>query len=140
MVGKMGPPGLPVPLPSKTPPLWVCRTGPSSGIQTCSREGLALLTHSELALCPLGSVPGVGLGPCFHLCLRLLQGFSGLCGALFIAFGILGALALGPYVDRTKHFTEATKIGLCLVSLACMAFALMRVSSSQDRPAGVGGW
>ncbi|XP_023062494.1 solute carrier family 49 member A3 isoform X2 [Piliocolobus tephrosceles] len=53
--------------------------------------------------------------------------FSGLCGALFMAFGILGALALGPYVDRTKHFTEATKIGLCLVSLACMAFALGQI-------------
>ncbi|PNI30822.1 MFSD7 isoform 4, partial [Pan troglodytes] len=52
-------------------------------------------------------------------------GFSGLCGALFITFGILGALALGPYVDRTKHFTEATKIGLCLFSLACVPFALV---------------
>ncbi|KAB0398244.1 hypothetical protein E2I00_008834 [Balaenoptera physalus] len=33
--------------------------------------------------------------------------FAGLCGALFIAFGVLGALALGLYVDRTKHFTGA---------------------------------
>ncbi|XP_033614789.1 solute carrier family 49 member A3 isoform X3 [Fukomys damarensis] len=51
--------------------------------------------------------------------------FSGLCGALFIVFGILGALILGLYVDRTKHFTEATKIGLCLASLACVAFSLV---------------
>jgi FLVCR family MFS transporter 7 len=42
-------------------------------------------------------------------------------------FGILGALALGLYVDRTKHFTEATKIGLCLTSLACVSFALVRI-------------
>uniref|UniRef100_A0A2K5N919 Solute carrier family 49 member 3 n=1 Tax=Cercocebus atys TaxID=9531 RepID=A0A2K5N919_CERAT len=62
---------------------------------------------------------------------QILCGFSGLCGALFIAFGILGALALGPYVDRTKHFTEATKIGLCLVSLACMAFALVSLLQGQ---------
>nr|XP_039324351.1 solute carrier family 49 member A3 isoform X4 [Saimiri boliviensis boliviensis] len=55
----------------------------------------------------------------------LKLGFSGLCGALFIVFGILGALALGLYVDRTKHFTEATKISLCLTSLACVAFALV---------------
>ncbi|XP_033069265.1 solute carrier family 49 member A3 isoform X4 [Trachypithecus francoisi] len=61
----------------------------------------------------------------------LKLGFSGLCGALFIAFGILGALALGPYMDRTKHFTEATKIGLCLVSLACMAFALLSLLQGQ---------
>ncbi|XP_037065187.1 solute carrier family 49 member A3 isoform X2 [Peromyscus leucopus] len=51
--------------------------------------------------------------------------FSGLCGALFIVFGILGALLLGLYVDRTKHFTEATKIGLCLTSMTFVAFALV---------------
>ncbi|XP_023556311.1 major facilitator superfamily domain-containing protein 7 isoform X8 [Octodon degus] len=54
-----------------------------------------------------------------------LMEFSGLCGALFIVFGILGALILGLYVDRTKHFTEATKTGLCLASLACLAFSLV---------------
>ena len=57
----------------------------------------------------------------------LLQEFAGLCGALFIAFGVLGALALGLYVDRTKHFTGAVKIGLCLTPLVCEAFALVRV-------------
>ncbi|KAL2779945.1 solute carrier family 49 member A3 isoform 4, partial [Daubentonia madagascariensis] len=51
--------------------------------------------------------------------------FSGLCGALFIVFGILGALVLGIYVDRTKCFTEATKISFCLTSVACVAFALV---------------
>ncbi|XP_012590346.1 PREDICTED: major facilitator superfamily domain-containing protein 7, partial [Condylura cristata] len=55
----------------------------------------------------------------------LPQEFSGLCGALFIAFGVLGALALGLYVDRTKHFTGAVKVGLCLTSLVCVAFALV---------------
>lgn len=40
-------------------------------------------------------------------------------------FGILGALILGIYVDRTKCFTEATKISFCLTSLACVAFALV---------------
>jgi hypothetical protein len=42
-------------------------------------------------------------------------------------FGILGALLLGLYVDRTKHFTEATKIGLCLTSMTSVAFALVRL-------------
>ncbi|XP_040093670.1 solute carrier family 49 member A3 isoform X2 [Oryx dammah] len=51
--------------------------------------------------------------------------FAGLCGALFIVFGVLGAVALGLYVDRTKHFIEAIKIGLCLTSLACVAFAVV---------------
>lgn len=56
-----------------------------------------------------------------------LQEFAGLCGAFFVAFGVLGAVALGLYVDRTKHLTEAIKIGLCLTSLACVAFAVVRV-------------
>ncbi|XP_027401091.1 solute carrier family 49 member A3 isoform X4 [Bos indicus x Bos taurus] len=54
-----------------------------------------------------------------------LMEFAGLCGALFIVFGVLGAVALGLYVDRTKHFTEAIKIGFCLTSLACVAFAVV---------------
>lgn len=56
----------------------------------------------------------------------ILQDFAGLCGALFIAFGILGALVLGLYVDRTKHFTGAIKIGLSLTSVVFVAFALVR--------------
>ncbi|XP_043303936.1 solute carrier family 49 member A3 isoform X5 [Cervus canadensis] len=54
-----------------------------------------------------------------------LMEFAGLCGVFFITFGVLGAVALGLYVDRTKHLTEAIKIGLCLTSLACVAFAVV---------------
>lgn len=54
-----------------------------------------------------------------------LQEFIGLCGALFIVFGVLGALVLSLYVDRTKLFTEAVKIGFCLTSVVCVAFALV---------------
>ncbi|XP_074131011.1 solute carrier family 49 member A3 isoform X2 [Sminthopsis crassicaudata] len=57
--------------------------------------------------------------------------FSGLCGALFIMFGIIGALALGLYVDKTKQFIETTKVGFCLTTLAAIAFAL--VSQIQDQ-------
>lgn len=64
------------------------------------------------------------------------QEFSGLCGALFIVFGILGALLLGLYVDRTKHFTEATKIGLCLTSLTSVAFALVRLLGTKTTYTG----
>lgn len=52
-------------------------------------------------------------------------------------FGILGALALGLYVDRTKHFTEAVKVGFCLTSVVCVAFAL--VSPLEPRPCCRGG-
>lgn len=74
-------------------------------------------------------MPGDGVRP-------LLQEFAGLCGALFIVFGILGALALGLYVDRTKRFTEAVKIGFCLTSLVCVAFALVSVPAAETTPRG----
>ncbi|XP_014644285.1 PREDICTED: major facilitator superfamily domain-containing protein 7 isoform X2 [Ceratotherium simum simum] len=51
--------------------------------------------------------------------------FAGFCESLFIEFGVLGALVLGLYVDRTKHFTGALKIGLCLTSMVSVAFALV---------------
>uniref|UniRef100_F7FK15 Solute carrier family 49 member 3 n=1 Tax=Macaca mulatta TaxID=9544 RepID=F7FK15_MACMU len=118
-------------------------TPPSAGAASSTSEkfldGLKLLVRNKayviLAVCFGGCI---GISYSFSTLLQQIlcasgysNGFSGLCGALFIAFGILGALALGPYVDRTKHFTEATKIGLCLVSLACMAFALVSLLQGQ---------
>ncbi|XP_049565172.1 uncharacterized protein SLC49A3, partial [Orcinus orca] len=61
-----------------------------------------------------------------------LMEFAGLCGALFIVFGVLGARPLGLYVDRIKHFTGAVRIGLCLTSLVCMAFALRAAEVRED--------
>uniref|UniRef100_A0A2K6MMY6 Solute carrier family 49 member 3 n=1 Tax=Rhinopithecus bieti TaxID=61621 RepID=A0A2K6MMY6_RHIBE len=118
-------------------------TPPSAGATSSTSEkfldGLKLLVQNKayviLAVCFGGCL---GISYSFSALLQQIlcasgysNGFSGLCGALFIAFGILGALALSPYVDRTKHFTEATKIGLCLVSLACMAFALVSLLQGQ---------
>ncbi|KAH0628449.1 hypothetical protein JD844_009630 [Phrynosoma platyrhinos] len=51
--------------------------------------------------------------------------FSGVSGALFTVSGLIGAFFLGLYVDRTKKFTEATKICLCLTALASIAFAVV---------------
>nr|XP_039324348.1 solute carrier family 49 member A3 isoform X1 [Saimiri boliviensis boliviensis] len=119
--------------------LWesVPPTPPSAGAASSTSEkfldGLKLLVRNKayviLAVCFGG---GIGIFSSFSALLEQIlcasgysSGFSGLCGALFIVFGILGALALGLYVDRTKHFTEATKISLCLTSLACVAFALV---------------
>ncbi|XP_021116121.1 major facilitator superfamily domain-containing protein 7 isoform X5 [Heterocephalus glaber] len=111
-------------------------TPPSTGAASSTSEkfgpGLWLLLQNKayiiLAVCFGG---GIGVFSSFSALLEQIlcasgysNEFSGLCGALFIVFGILGALILGLYVDRTKHFTEATKIGLCLASLACVAFSL----------------
>ncbi|XP_004383635.1 solute carrier family 49 member A3 [Trichechus manatus latirostris] len=96
-------------------------------------DGLKLLMRNKayiiLALCFGASI---GIFSSFTalleqiLCVKgYYNDFAGLCGALFIMCGFLGALGLGLYVDRTKNFTEATKIGFCLTSLACVAFAVV---------------
>uniref|UniRef100_A0A8C6RLF2 Solute carrier family 49 member 3 n=3 Tax=Nannospalax galili TaxID=1026970 RepID=A0A8C6RLF2_NANGA len=110
---------------------------PSVGAASSTSEnflrGLKLLMQNKayviLAICFGG---GIGVFSSFSALLEQIlcangysNEFSGLCGALFIVFGILGALILGLYVDRTKHFTEATKIGLCLTSMTFVAFALV---------------
>ncbi|CAN2391691.1 transmembrane transport, partial [Pristimantis euphronides] len=59
------------------------------------------------------------------LCFNGYSNFiSGLCGALFIVFGAVGALLCGLYVDRTKRFTEIVKISFALTALAFIAFAV----------------
>ncbi|XP_019574906.2 solute carrier family 49 member A3 isoform X1 [Rhinolophus sinicus] len=119
--------------------LWesVPPTPPSAGAAHSTSEkfldGLKLLVRNKayviLAVCFGG---GVGIFSSFLALLAQVlcvygysNEFAGLCGALFIAFGILGALVLGLYVDRTKHFTEAIKVGFCLTSVVCVAFALV---------------
>ncbi|KTF81257.1 hypothetical protein cypCar_00011025 [Cyprinus carpio] len=57
--------------------------------------------------------------------------FAGLCGAVAIVFGVLGAFLLGLYVDKTKKFTEVTKINMCLTSLGCSVFAVVSQLSEQ---------
>ncbi|KAF6131250.1 hypothetical protein HJG60_008108 [Phyllostomus discolor] len=119
--------------------LWesVPPTPPSAGAAQSTSEkfldGLKLLLRNKayvvLAVCFGG---GIGIFSSFSVLLQqvlCVEGYSnefaGLCGALFIVSGILGALGLGLYVDRTRHFTEAVKVGFCLTSLVCVAFAVV---------------
>lgn len=102
-------------------------------------RGTVGLGWSCVGVCTAGGAGGLpGEAPVLRVPVTvtqpLLQEFAGLCGALFIVFGILGALALGLYVDRTKHFTEAVKIGFCLTSLVCVAFALVSVPAAETTP------
>ncbi|XP_076143346.1 solute carrier family 49 member A3-like [Alosa pseudoharengus] len=114
-----------------TPP-----TPPSASAETSNSEpflqGIKLLlcnrAYMLLLLC-FGS--GIGIFTCFSslleqmLCVKgYTNDFAGLCGALFILCGVIGAGALGFYVDRTRKFTEVTKINMCLASLGCTAFAV----------------
>ncbi|XP_057706394.1 solute carrier family 49 member A3 isoform X2 [Corythoichthys intestinalis] len=58
--------------------------------------------------------------------------FAGLCGALFIVFGIVGAALLGLYVDKTKRFIEAIKINMSLSALAGIAFSVLCLMQRQN--------
>ncbi|TRY91129.1 hypothetical protein DNTS_020419 [Danionella cerebrum] len=81
---------------------------------------------------------GIGIFTCFSTLLQQIlcvQGytneFAGLCGAVSVVLGLLGALVLGVCVDRTKAFTEVTKIGMSMASLGCTAFSMVSQLANQ---------
>ncbi|KAK9963425.1 hypothetical protein ABG768_006612 [Culter alburnus] len=118
-------------------------TPPSASVVTSSSEpflqGVKLLLTNKaymvLLVC-FGS--GIGIFTCFSTLLEQIlcvkgysNDFAGLCGAVSIVFGVLGAFLLGLYVDKTKNFTEVTKINMCLTSLGCSVFAVVSQLSDQ---------
>ncbi|XP_056142611.1 solute carrier family 49 member A3 [Lampris incognitus] len=122
-------------------------TPPSASAESSSSEpfllGIKLLLKNKaymiLLLC-FGS--GIAVFTCFStlleqiLCVRgYTTDFAGLCGALFIIFGVVGAGILGLYVDKTKKFIEATKVNMSFSALACIAFSL--VSQMRGQKAAV---
>uniref|UniRef100_UPI003AAEE93F solute carrier family 49 member A3 n=1 Tax=Centroberyx gerrardi TaxID=166262 RepID=UPI003AAEE93F len=127
---------------SSAPPTPPSASAESSGSEPFLR-GIKLLMKNKaylvLLLC-FGS--GIAVFTCFStlleqiLCVRgYTNDFAGLCGALFIVFGIVGAGFLGLYVDKTKKFIEATKINMSLSALACIAFSV--VSQMRQQQAAV---
>ncbi|XP_066576328.1 solute carrier family 49 member A3 isoform X3 [Amia ocellicauda] len=119
-------------------------TPPSASAETSNSEpflkGMKLLLKNKaymiLLLC-FGC--GIAIFTCFStlleqiLCVKgYTNDFAGLCGALFIVFGVVGAFLLGLFVDKTKKFTEVTKINMCLAALACIAFALVSQMKHQN--------
>ncbi|KAJ8377859.1 hypothetical protein AAFF_G00250910 [Aldrovandia affinis] len=106
-------------------------------------QGMRLLLKNRayiiLLLC-FGS--GIAVFTCFSTLLEQIlcvkgysDGFAGICGALFILFGVAGAALLGLYVDRTKKFTDAIKISMSLCALACCALAV--VSQMREQKAAL---
>lgn len=125
-------------LRSSSPPTPPSASAESSGSEPFV-QGIKLLLKNRaylvLMLC-FGS--GIAAFTCFSTLLEQIlcvQGYSnefaGLCGALFIVFGIVGAGALGLIVDKTKKFIEATKINLSLCAVACIAFSVVSLMPQQ---------
>ncbi|KAF3838813.1 hypothetical protein F7725_010581 [Dissostichus mawsoni] len=125
-------------LRSSSPPTPPSASAESSGSEPFV-QGIKLLLKNRaylvLMLC-FGS--GIAAFTCFSTLLEQIlcvQGYSnefaGVCGALFIVFGIVGAGALGLIVDKTKKFIEATKINLSLSAVACIAFSVVSLMPQQ---------
>ncbi|XP_059202858.1 solute carrier family 49 member A3 [Centropristis striata] len=123
---------------SSSPPTPPSASAESSGSEPFV-QGIKLLLKNKayliLLLC-FGS--GIAAFTCFSTLLEQIlcvQGytndFAGICGALFIVFGIVGAAALGVYVDKTKKFIEATKINMSFSALSCIAFSVVSLMPQQ---------
>ncbi|XP_041696561.1 solute carrier family 49 member A3-like, partial [Coregonus clupeaformis] len=105
-------------------------TPPSASAESSNSEpfleGIKLLLRNKAYMIILILLLRLG-DHCVHLLLYTTgadyvcpTNFAGLCGGLFIVFGIVGAGFLGLYVDKTKKFT---KVNRSLSALACIAFS-----------------
>ncbi|BFY97761.1 hypothetical protein BsWGS_00801 [Bradybaena similaris] len=63
--------------------------------------------------------------------------FAGLCGALMIAVGAVGAVIAGFIADKTKKFAEVTKIGISLSVLCVIAFVQFARMRDMEVPIAV---
>uniref|UniRef100_A0A8C4Z8T8 Solute carrier family 49 member 3 n=1 Tax=Gadus morhua TaxID=8049 RepID=A0A8C4Z8T8_GADMO len=119
-------------------------TPPSASAESSTSEpfiqGLKLLLRNRPYLVLLVCFGcGIAVFTCFSslleqiLCVRGYSNFfAGLCGSLFIVFGVVGAGVLGLFVDKTKMFTEVTKVNMALSALACIAFAVVSQMRQQE--------
>uniref|UniRef100_A0A672G8A8 Major facilitator superfamily (MFS) profile domain-containing protein n=1 Tax=Salarias fasciatus TaxID=181472 RepID=A0A672G8A8_SALFA len=121
-----------------TPPTPPSASAESSGSEPFLQGIKLLLTNKAYLVLLLCFGSGIAVFTCFStlleqvLCVKgYTNDFAGLCGALFIVFGIVGAGVLGVYVDKTKKFTEATKINLSFSALACIAFSVVSLMPQQ---------
>uniref|UniRef100_A0A667YLE7 Solute carrier family 49 member 3 n=1 Tax=Myripristis murdjan TaxID=586833 RepID=A0A667YLE7_9TELE len=117
---------------SSAPPTPPSASAESSGSEPFLQGIKLLLKNKAYLILLLCFGAGIAVFTCFStlleqiLCVRgYTNDFAGLCGALFIVFGVVGAGFLGLYVDKTKKFIEAIKINMCFSALACIAFSVV---------------
>ncbi|XP_054648649.1 solute carrier family 49 member A3 [Dunckerocampus dactyliophorus] len=118
-------------------------TPPSASAEHSTAEpfvhGIKLLLGNRaylLLLMCFGS--GVAVFTCFStlldqiLCVQgYTNDFAGLCSAIFIVSGVVGAVLLGLYVDKTKKFIEAIKVNMSLSTLVACVFAVVCLMQEQ---------
>ncbi|XP_077777448.1 solute carrier family 49 member A3 [Podarcis muralis] len=116
----------------KVPPTPPSASASHSNSPSFFRGLKMLLRNTAYIILALSVATGIAIFTCFSALLEQIlcvngysNFFAGLSGALFIVSGLIGAFCLGLYVDRTKKFTEATKVFLCLAALASIGFAVV---------------
>nr|XP_020449687.1 major facilitator superfamily domain-containing protein 7 [Monopterus albus] len=124
---------------SSTPPTPPSASAESSGSEPFIQGFKLLLKNKAYLILLLCFGSGIAVFTCITTLLEQIfcvQGytneFAGLCGALFMVFGIVGAAVLGLYVDKTKKFIEATKINMSFAALACIAFSVVSLMRQQE--------
>ncbi|CAN9493201.1 unnamed protein product [Ophioblennius macclurei] len=124
---------------SGAPPTPPSASAESAGSESFFQGIKSLLTNTPYMVLLLCFGSGIAVFTCFSSLLEqvlCVQGyandFAGLCGALFIVFGIVGAGVLGIYVDKTRKFTEITKVNMSLSALACVAFSVVSLMPQQE--------
>ncbi|XP_012938860.1 solute carrier family 49 member A3 [Aplysia californica] len=63
--------------------------------------------------------------------------FAGLCGALMIAAGAVGAVIAGVIADKTRKFSEVTKLGFVFSNLAGIAFVQLARYRDLEYPVAI---
>ncbi|XP_031722797.1 solute carrier family 49 member A3 [Anarrhichthys ocellatus] len=123
---------------SSTPPTPPSASAESSGSEPFLQGIKLLLTNKAYLVLLLCFGSGIAVFTSFSTLLEQIlcvQGytntFAGVCGALFIVFGIVGAAVLGIYVDKTKKFIEATKVNMSFTALSCIAFSVVSLMQEQ---------
>ncbi|KAM6952194.1 solute carrier family 49 member A3 [Lycodopsis pacificus] len=123
---------------SSTPPTPPSASAESSGSEPFLQGIKLLLTNKAYLVLLLCFGSGIAVFTCFSTLLEQIlcvQGytntFAGVCSALFIVFGIVGAAVLGIYVDKTKKFIEATKVNMSFTALSCIAFSVVSLMQEQ---------
>ncbi|TNN67117.1 Major facilitator superfamily domain-containing protein 7 [Liparis tanakae] len=117
---------------SSSPPTPPSASAVASGSEPFLQGIKLLLTNRAYLVLMLCFGSGIAVFTCFSTLLEQIlcvQGytntFSGVCNALSIVFGIVGAAALGVYVDKTKKFIEAMKVNMIFTALSCIAFSVV---------------
>lgn len=125
-------------LRSSTPPTPPSASAESAGSEPFLQGIKLLLTNKAYLVLLLCFGSGIAVFTCFStmleqvLCVKgYSDKFAGLCGALFIVFGIVGAGVFGLYVDKTRKFTKVTKINICFSALACIVFSVVSMMPQQ---------